>query len=417
MPTKVIKLGSDIDVLSTHDLSKQYPGYDFDVYGLDGDDELSIDFIGRDFGTDTIEGGAGDDFMAATVYDSRSSDAYFGGDEGTDYVYISPNYELITGFTRPYSTITEFKIRNIKERSELTVAVGDSTEYVAFGQTDGSNVYFLTEDLFKSRVRAATWEEVYARTHETNADWFYNGLDTYSSYFGDSIALQGASSDITTATWSEKIFWSRVLVGENGKGVLQAKQIDKANWSGPTGSLIGGTAINDTLRGLAGWDVLAASHGNDLVHGGNGRDLISGEKGSDELHGDFGWNTYLSEKDGYVDLIAIKSDQFHNNWWYGTSGNSPNGEKADIIEGLDSNDQIKIIGVSTSDLSFKSGVSHKGVSGIGIYAKGVLEALYTGGDLTANQISSMTTGDSSPQAMANQIWSYWGDNTVPPLQT
>ena len=124
---------------------------------------------------------------------------------------------------------------------------------------------------------------------------------------------------------------------------------------------------------------------------------------------------YLSEKDGYVDLIAIKSDQFLNNWWYGTSGNSPNGEKADIIEGLDSNDQIKIIGVSTSDLSFKSGVSHKGVGGVGIYAKGVLEALYTGGDLSASQISSMTTGDASPQAMANQVWSYWSDNTVPGL--
>jgi hypothetical protein len=66
-------------------------------------------------------------------------------------------------------------------------------------------------------------------------------------------------------------------------------------------------------------------------------------------------------------------------------------------------------------LTYEEGVNHKNVNGVGIYAKGVLEALYTGGDLSASQISSMTTGDASPQAMANQVWSYWSDNTVPGL--
>lgn len=220
---------------------------------------------------------------------------------------------------------------------------------------------------------------------------------------------------IDASTWSETVSINLELTGTSSSGILQAKQVEKDNWTGPTGSLITGSSGNDIIRGLAGWDILDGGAGDDLIHGGNGRDVITGGTGSDELHGDFGWNTYKDQRDGSVDLIAIKSDQFLSNWWYGKAGNSPNGEKSDIIEGLDSTDQIKIIGVATSDLSFRDGISHKGVTGIGIYAKGVLEALYTGGDLSVSQISSMTTGDNSAQAMANQLWSYWGDNTVPAL--
>ena len=51
-------------------------------------------------------------------------------------------------------------------------------------------------------------------------------------------------------------------------------------------------------------------------------------------------------------------------------------------------------------------INAKGLTGIGIYGKGALEALYTGGDLSINQITQMTSGDASAAAMANQINSY-----------
>ena len=43
------------------------------------------------------------------------------------------------------------------------------------------------------------------------------------------------------------------------------------------------------------------------------------------------------------------------------------------------------------------------------------QAVYTGGDLSLGQITQMTSGDGSTAAMNNQMWSYWGDNTVPDL--
>ena len=69
-----------------------------------------------------------------------------------------------------------------------------------------------------------------------------------------------------------------------------------------------GDSRDEIIKGLAGWDIIDGGVGDDLIHGGNGRDVITGGVGSDELHGDFGWNTYKDQRDGYKDLIAIKSD-------------------------------------------------------------------------------------------------------------
>ncbi|WP_161567551.1 zinc-dependent metalloprotease family protein [Synechococcus sp. BS55D] len=229
----------------------------------------------------------------------------------------------------------------------------------------------------------------------------------------------GYQLTVEASSWTDTITVNRVAQAGNDGDYLQAKQVNIDDGTLPSlqsfekaCSVLNGSDSSDTLRGLAGWDILDAKGGDDLVHGGNGRDIISGGSGSDELHGDFGWNTYTDQADGFVDLIAIKSDQFLVNWWYGQAGNSPNGEKADIIEKLDANDQIKIIGVATDRLSFSSASAH-GQDGIGIFADGVLEALYTGGDLSAAQLSSMTSGDASDAAMNNQIWSYNFGNDIP----
>ena len=226
----------------------------------------------------------------------------------------------------------------------------------------------------------------------------------------------GSIYDVVVGTWRGSININPTI-NDAGGLFFQAQQVNRYDFDpqNPAGSLISGGSQDEILRGLAGWDIIDGGDGDDLVHGGNGRDIITGGYGSDELHGDFGWNTYKDQRDGYTDLIAIKSDQHLMNWWYGTSGNNANGEKADFIEGLDNYDQIKIIGVNSQDLSFKDGVTAKGVSGIGIYAKGALEAVYTGGNLSLGQISQITSGDDSAAAMANQMWSYWGDNTAPGL--
>jgi len=213
------------------------------------------------------------------------------------------------------------------------------------------------------------------------------------------------SLSITASTWSGTININYVIKATDAGGKIEAKQINFGSGE-VAGSVISGGNGNDDIKGFAGWDIIDGGAGDDLIHGGNGRDIISGGAGGDELHGDFGWNTYKSEKEGVSDLIAIKSDHYLVNWLYGKAGNSPNGEKADIIEGLDAIDKIKIIGIDTSEITFAANVIAKGVTGIGIYGKGILEALYTGGDLSINQITQMTSGDASAAAMSNSVNSY-----------
>jgi len=220
-----------------------------------------------------------------------------------------------------------------------------------------------------------------------------------------SVDVSDKTLTINASSWtgSIKINFAAKAAAQGER--LDAKQIDFTSAT-PAGSILQGGDGNDQLWGKAGWDVFDGGKGNDLIRAGNGRDILTGGSGADELHGDFGWNTYKSEKDGFSDLIAIKSDQHLSNWIYGKAGNNPNGEKADIIEGLDANDKIRIIGVFSPDITVRAGATAHGVSGIGIYAKGALEALYTGGDLSVAQLTAMTSGDGSAAAMANQVSSY-----------
>jgi Ca2+-binding RTX toxin-like protein len=152
---------------------------------------------------------------------------------------------------------------------------------------------------------------------------------------------------------------------------------------------------DDSLVGVRGSDTVFGMQGDDIVRGGNGRDVLSGGAGSDEVYGGFGLNTFNDEKDGSLDEIYFKSDQFAYNYIYDKAGNNPSGAKADRIEKLDSIDEIYVQGAATSQLSFSS-VNHTNglgsLDGIGIYVSGYLEAVYTGGDLSAAQLRSMTVG-------------------------
>ena len=160
--------------------------------------------------------------------------------------------------------------------------------------------------------------------------------------------------------------------------------------------LLDGGEGADQLFGYRGADFLAGGAGDDELRAGNGRDIITGGNGGDTLYGGFGLNTYEDEADGEIDQLFFKSDQWEENWIYGTSGNSPNGEKADKIVELDEFDEIYVQGVSTSQLTYGF-VEHDSrlgetLSGIGIYASGALEAVYVGDDLSLGQIAAMTQG-------------------------
>ena len=207
------------------------------------------------------------------------------------------------------------------------------------------------------------------------------------------------NSHLLPPTWHKQLFDSDLLNGSNsqlhygtsGNDDLNLESGD--NFKHDIVNLLDGDDRISTFRGA---DKVTGGGGDDILRAGNGRDVIAGNTGRDAMFGGFGRNTFNDSRDGNVDSHYFMSDQWSFNWIYNSAGNSPNGEKADIFEGLDPIDEVFVQGVATEQLSFGS-VNHtfgdgQSVSGIGIFAQGVLEAVYAGGDLTAGQLQNMTSG-------------------------
>ena len=157
---------------------------------------------------------------------------------------------------------------------------------------------------------------------------------------------------------------------------------------GRGGDLIFGDAGNDWIHGNGGGDDIHAEMGNDTIKGGHGHDKIWGGQGSDWIWGGIGQNTVdAGANDGNSDQIFVPVDQVQN-----LEFGNPDSANADILNNLGLEDRIFMHGLGISDISLTYGAtSHNGISGIGIYANGTLEALVTGNFNTA-QIDSMTTG-------------------------
>ena len=77
------------DYISSYDLNQTNPGYiGYIVYGLSGNDTISLSTVGR-LGIDVAYGGNGDDYLYSHAYDSEYAVNLFGGGYGNDRVYFS----------------------------------------------------------------------------------------------------------------------------------------------------------------------------------------------------------------------------------------------------------------------------------------------------------------------------------------
>ena len=201
-------------------------------------------------------------------------------------------------------------------------------------------------------------------------DWYTN-IDIYAmqklwgvedDYKANTLVLNGGSGDDELRGMSGNFFLNEEINGGNG---------------------------NDVITGFRGKDSLYGGAGDDILRAGNGKDLIVGGSGKDIMYGGFGRNTFNGLKDGYADTIYFKSDQWAYNYIYGKDGNSPSGEKCDIIHDLDAVDRIIIQGVRTADIVVYEGQD----ADVGLFVKGVIEGYIPETALSQSQLVSMVSGD------------------------
>lgn len=125
-------------------------------------------------------------------------------------------------------------------------------------------------------------------------------------------------------------------------------------------------------------DVLTGTQYNDYIYGKGRNDVLTGNDGNDNLYGGKGRNTYYA-KDGEQDFLYITRDA-RSKFDY---------KRADVIASADEIDRVDVLGVSASKVKVREVLLPTGETQIGIFAKGRLEALYTGGDLTLHQVEGM----------------------------
>ena len=227
--------------------------------------------------------------------------------------------------------------------------------------------------------------------YEDPANGNWNTDDTIMSYNSSPDGWGVWFSDLDIAALIK--MWG--VENDNGRGFNGTNSSDNLRGTN-SNDIIAGYAGSDQLTGIRGADTMLGYEGRDIIRAGNGPDYIWGGRGADDLYGGFGRNTFGNERDGLIDWLFFKSDQFAYNWVYGKTGNNPTGRKVDVLKRLDGFDRILVQGVDSAELSF-SQVSNftapsGNFSGIGIFANGYLEGLYTGGDLSVEQLKSMTVG-------------------------
>ena len=133
---------------------------------------------------------------------------------------------------------------------------------------------------------------------------------------------------------------------------------------------------------------LVGTAGGDRLTGGPEDDQLQGLGGADQLRGGGGSNWFASPADAALDWIVISRD--------GSRRLSQAARTVDVITEIGDEDRIAILGARSRQLAFGNvsleSPSYGWLEGIGIYAKGRLEALYTGGDLSRFQLSQLTIG-------------------------
>ena len=194
------------------------------------------------------------------------------------------------------------------------------------------------------------------------------------------LSAQVMDSNSTRFKGTSKADW---IIGNDGNNTIKAK--------GGNDYLQGGLG-NDRLKGNNGNDTLRGGDGDDIIHGGKGSDIIRGGKGADVLYGNTGQNTFSSAADESIDIINIQCEQQSNKKRRRKANKKKqSANNIDIIEELDLNDKINLIGAKNKSI-FIQETSSLGEAGLGIFAKGSLEALYIGDDLSSAQLLNITTG-------------------------
>jgi len=177
------------------------------------------------------------------------------------------------------------------------------------------------------------------------------GLPQNQVVDGQYLLSDGDDSSIPTSTFGRPIFGlsgndnltgspgNDIIFGNKGADIIDGTDGDDQLFGGKgSDKLLGGNG-NDFLRGDNDNDTLTGGAGNDILRGGKENDVLLGGDGADELWGDRGFDV-LTGGAGNDTFVLQYTDT--------------NPSQSDVITDFSSEDKIRLVGFTFSQLTFES---------------------------------------------------------------
>jgi Ca2+-binding RTX toxin-like protein len=232
------------------------------IYGLDGNDTISL-YVNDDYGGDNqVDAGAGDDFV-------------FSDYEGGNVILLGAGNDIYVG--QGFGSLTI---------DHVDGGAGNDLFYVA---TRASNYYGgAGDDAFYSsgwqnRFEGGEGNDMVSYQYATKGvqialDWGQSF--TGAQRFETLISIENAAgSDFADEIYGDAA--RNYLYGNGGADTMNGQGGD---------DYVGGGAGNDTVSGGAGHDWVFGDEGDDLISGDTGFDYLYGGTGNDTMSGGTDWD-------------------------------------------------------------------------------------------------------------------------------
>lgn len=327
-------LGSDLIFGDAgNDILSDSYGANNQLDGGDGDDQISMSYLGNygsrasSFGG-AIDGGNGNDLIqvvGALIYSptnstySKSTINVKGGD-GDDQVDYRDAVGLIDLGSGNDRLILQYNVSNLEQNvTVLTGAGRDTIEFSAYYGGSSSPQYTIAD--FTSGD-AGDKIDLTSILNNVLSNWdgstnpFSTGhlqlTQQQSGSFGLFIDVDGSTSGANSAqlflTFNSLNYGALTAYNLSGYAINGSAPVNVVLSGTPGSDYLTGGVGSDNLKGFAGDDILDGGAGNDTIDGGDGNDRIAGGTGADILIGGAGNDIIIEQTRGGDKLYGGDGD-------------------------------------------------------------------------------------------------------------
>lgn len=297
--------------------------------GGGGDDVLTTI---ANFGTDRLEGGAGNDRITGS--------GLLFGDDGDDVMWGDGTLrggagnDSISGSGRLYGDTGDDRITLGSVQAGTVVDGGAGVDSLSISTDRASTASLEAQTLTVNGVTIAMTGFEHLTGSSQADDLTGDGLNNRLSGLSGNDTLRGLAGDDDLDGGAG----NDVLYGDQGADTLIGGVGDDTLDGGAEADTLIGGAGDDTLDGGAGADMLDGGDGNDRLSGGDGDDILMGGTGVDTLNGGAG----VDLLDGGAGSDTINAGA--GNDWISTGAND------DTVDGGEGDDVV-VISLNRADVS------------------------------------------------------------------